>query len=295
MAAALEKCLICGILLIHMKDINESYRWPFGDAPAGASTWVVMVGRLSGYGQSRYLALPDYFCPHVVVSGRGFVKALGRTWEVGPGDMFTLWPGVGIEYWEEPSEPWTFYWLHLSGPGREGFNRALGFAADEPVAVPSNPARVEELFGRLHQLMGKADVHDAHLALATLYGLPLACGGGQAPAPRDLLDDAVEVVDSRLGTGLNVNELGEILKVSRATLYRAFAIRLGVSPAAYIAGRRLELAEKLLRGTSYNAAEVARLCGFSSEKYFFRRFKELSGKTPGAARSGGRGGQLHGV
>ena len=269
-----------------MKDVNESCRWPFGDAPAGASTWGVMAGKLTGFGQSRYLSLPDYFCPHVVVGGRGFVKALGRTWEVGPGDMFTLWPGVRIEYWEDAAVPWTFYWLHLAGPGREAFTRALGFEADKPVAVPASPAKVEELFGRLHQLMGKADVQDGHLALATPYGLPLACGGGQAPARRGLVAAAVEVVDSRLGAGLNVNELCEILKVSRATLFRAFAAGLGVSPAAYIAGRRLELAEKLLRGTSYGAAEVARLCGFSSEKYFFRRFKELSGMTPGAARAG---------
>ena len=56
------------------------------------------------------------------------------------------------------------------------------------------------------------------------------------------------------------------------------------TPIHYIIAQRLRIARELLTSSSKPVAEIARLAGFNSEKYFLKLFKQRLGVTPSACR-----------
>jgi AraC-like DNA-binding protein len=275
-----------GILLLQtMKDRNHAQVWCLPRPPAGAALWPRMTGRLTGFGESSYQFLPDYFCPHLVVRGRGTVTTAAGVTPVAAGDLFTLWPGTAIAYAEDPADPWEYYWLHLEGGGVEDYVRACGFS---PQGVPfraRQPEVAERLFGQVHEVYGRRQESEASLVVSLLYQLVPACSAG-APPPlveepyRALVTRALMLIDGPQLTGLGVTEIATALGVDRTTLFRAFRVCLGESPLHRIMRARVRRAQDLLRTTDAKLAVVARAAGFGGEKYFLRRFRLATGATP---------------
>ncbi len=269
-----------------MKDVNITRSWPQDPFPAGASLWPQMVGRLTGYGESRYQFLPDYFCPHIILKGRGTVRTSGGEWLVGPGDMFTLWPGVSIEYFEEPATPWEYLWIHLVGPGAQEYVRACGFTKETPILKAAKPSAVSERLAFIHEAFENRVQADVYTVLARLYELPLFCVaavGERSPIAdprRDLVVRVAATLEALLHTSLSVKELSSMFNVSRVTLFRAFHETMGISPFDYLERQRMAKAVQLLSDTDHPVDFVAKACGYANPKYFMSRFKEAKGMTP---------------
>ena len=95
---------------------------------------------------------------------------------------------------------------------------------------------------------------------------------------------AIQFIDKRLmDPTLTIDSLAIQLGVSRATLFRDFALDNGVK--AYIRARRLALARQALHnrtGRRPSIAEIAHAHGFSSESHFSRAYSLSYGHTPGS-------------
>lgn len=68
--------------------------------------------------------------------------------------------------------------------------------------------------------------------------------------------------------------------VSKYHFLRCFAATYGRTPAVYLAERRIERAQDLLRATNTTVTEVCLLVGYSSLGSFSRKFTELVGVSP---------------
>ena len=66
--------------------------------------------------------------------------------------------------------------------------------------------------------------------------------------------------------------------------HKLFSAAYGRSPAQQLMQHRLNQARVYLHDDDRPIAEIARLCGFSSQSYFCRKFKELTTQTPSAYR-----------
>ena len=75
--------------------------------------------------------------------------------------------------------------------------------------------------------------------------------------------------------------------LSRYHFLRAFRRETGVTPHAYLTGRRIAAAKALLAGDQ-PLSEVALACGFYDQSHFSRSFKGCTGLTPGQYRRGSR-------
>lgn len=127
----------------------------------------------------------------------------------------------------------------------------------------------------------------AYCALLTRHMvLPPHREGGQAPPPPpgDALDGLLTWADERLGTPLSVDDLAAYLGVSPRTLARRFAGQLGTSPGAWMLSRRVAAARTLLEDTDLPVEAIAARVGLSSAVNLRRRFRALTGTTPGAYR-----------
>lgn len=81
-----------------------------------------------------------------------------------------------------------------------------------------------------------------------------------------------------------VSELAVVLAVSRETLSREFAARYGMLLSAYLKRRQIAYAQTLLARSSLPATRIAILCGFGTERTFYRAFRRATGMSPDAYR-----------
>lgn len=81
-------------------------------------------------------------------------------------------------------------------------------------------------------------------------------------------------------TDFNLQLVAEELDLNQSYLSRLFKKEIGIKFTQHLADFRIEKACELLKSTSYRSNEIARLTGFSDERYFSTVFKKKCGITP---------------
>lgn len=76
--------------------------------------------------------------------------------------------------------------------------------------------------------------------------------------------------------------------MSRKTLDRCAKSVLGMSMKELLDNLRVEKAKNLLKNTEKNMNYILDVCGFGSEKTFYRKFHAMTGQTPGEFRDKGK-------
>ena len=82
----------------------------------------------------------------------------------------------------------------------------------------------------------------------------------------------------------SVENLADLLNISRIQLYRKIKAMFDVNVTDYINNIRLEQAKSMLQNPELTISEVAYKTGFSSPNYFSTVFKNKFGLTPNAFR-----------
>lgn len=94
-----------------------------------------------------------------------------------------------------------------------------------------------------------------------------------------LTDLVKHIEENYQNNKLSVEELSEVLCVSRTVFYNKVKSLTGLSPIEFIRQMKLKIAAQLL-SKGYNVSEVALLIGYNDIKYFSRKFKEQFGYPP---------------
>lgn len=93
---------------------------------------------------------------------------------------------------------------------------------------------------------------------------------------------ARDQADRHFAEPLDLARLAQAAGVSKYHFLRSFAAAYGKTPALYLAERRIERAQDLLRATNLTVTEVCMLVGYSSLGSFSRKFTDLVGVSPSA-------------
>ena len=109
-------------------------------------------------------------------------------------------------------------------------------------------------------------------------------GAYAAPLPRLIAECRTLALASLTDAELSVARLADWLGCAADYLSHLHKATTGEALASFITGARLERAAELLAETRLSVKEVSWACGFSSESYFIRKFKERYGETPAARR-----------
>ena len=106
----------------------------------------------------------------------------------------------------------------------------------------------------------------------------------QATASNPLFELQAWMADN-LANDLSVEALASRVAMSPRNFARAFVRELGLTPARYVEGLRLEAARQFLESTGANGLEeIAKLCGFQSVESMRRVFLRALGVAPGYYR-----------
>lgn len=105
---------------------------------------------------------------------------------------------------------------------------------------------------------------------------------GTSPSENEFLEQLNGAIESNLSNNqFGVEELAEIMNMSRSNLLRKVKKLTGLSVTQLISKIRLEKAMELLKSSSMNVTEVAEQVGFGSASYFIKVFREKYGYSPG--------------
>lgn len=105
---------------------------------------------------------------------------------------------------------------------------------------------------------------------------------------QELAVSVIEYLENHLEEVKIVDLVCHEFGLSRKTLDRSLKTTLGVTGKEIIDNLRVEKAKKLLKNTNKNMNYILDICGFGSEKTFYRIFRQETGLTPKAFRERGQ-------
>ncbi|UWQ16650.1 AraC family transcriptional regulator [Jannaschia sp. M317] len=221
-----------------------------------------------------------------IARGQGRVTINARTRGFGPATCIVLPPGTPFAL-----EP---------GAMTEGTLARLPELFEAP--LPDRPRRLRlsevakqgEIAGLLDRLAQAGDLTDPPSGRAALARVILLSAlierEGRAtpdtplPAPARLAERFAKEVERQLGTGANLETIGEALDVTPTHLTRTLRDSCGMTASRYLTARLMHEARRRLADTHDSAASISAGLGFSSPAYFTRAFGNATGLTPSEFR-----------
>ena len=108
---------------------------------------------------------------------------------------------------------------------------------------------------------------------------------GQKEHPDSLIKKAQTYIENNVSKKISIEELAEMLAISRRNFIRRFKKATANTPLEYIQRVRVEAAKKKLESTDYNVNEVMFNVGYTDTKAFRTIFKRYTGLTPAAYKN----------
>jgi len=168
-------------------------------------------------------------------------------------------------------------WIDPVLAGRQG-SHAVRLPADVALSGVAAIRRLGAVPGTGLSLLGQL-LGTLGILVDALPGRPPGAHADPTAVPESVREIA-RLLSAAPERDWRVDELAEVVALDPDYLGRLFRRHLGVSPMAYLARIRVELAAQLLTNTGEPVARVGVLVGWPDPTYFARRFRQLTGVTP---------------
>lgn len=213
-------------------------------------------------------ALRTYWLLHYVVSGYGIFKYRGATYQIRPGDLFTIAPYEEYFYQADKEQPWEYVWI--------------GFFSTSPLPVQLNPVMHYPAAGRIFESMKRVQTmyrgRSAYLSSQLWQVVALLMDNDVLHS--DYVKEALNWMNVEFCTGITVNEIVQRLNINRSYFYTLFHNEMKISPQQYLTNLRMERARELLIEFNKNPTVVALSTGYANLYNFSRMFKRYFGVSP---------------
>jgi len=231
---------------------------------------------------------------HYIMSGNGFFQQGNRTYEVGPGQWFVIFPGHVVSYYApDPNDPWVFGWFGFIGRASSETLNAIGVSFEQPVGElrADEPflATLEACTRTLSRTKTLSNSFLKSCLFQLIYHLEQSNGGGEPNVPPNdklsqLYQDAVAFIDYNYNKAITIQDVADHMKVDRTYCWKIFQRCAGQSPQQYLMQYRIEKAAELLQSSDLSLSETAQCVGIPDLFYFSKLFKKLKGVPPSRFR-----------
>ena len=241
-------------------------------------------------------AIRENFVLHYVHKGRGRFHYQGQVIELKAGDLFLLKPNETTFYQADSKEPWSYYWLGLSGTKVTSYfqlsrlYQAAYLKFEQPLASQALGQILEKLVqeaeqapsSKLYQLQLMGQIYDFLFQLAQLAPQEKSTGD---KAGYQLYLEAKRMIESRYSLeDLKIQAIANELNVHRSYLSSLFKQYSKYSPKELLLHVRMQRAKQLLEDTQEPVQTVAYSVGFSDPLYFSKAFKRFFKLSPSQIR-----------
>lgn len=247
----------------------------------------VYLTGLGGTGYQQPVRRNEGYMWHQVLfcrQGSGVLEVGGERLRVRAGDAFFLPAGVPHGYRAEEAR-WDVRWFTFDGQGAQALLAQLGLA--EPRLLPGAAAMLEPVFSRLLNELTADRLQAPYACSSLVYGCLISLRQRVAEPPEgssELLSPVLRCIEQHYDRDLSLGELARCAGVTQQHLCRVFRRVMHMRPGEYLAQRRVQAAQELLRESMLPLAEIARRTGFSGSGYFCTVFRRFTGMSPGTYR-----------
>lgn len=113
----------------------------------------------------------------------------------------------------------------------------------------------------------------------------LFCAATKAVPSQPVVNKAIAYIRAHTEDDYTAEEMAQELGISAYYLSHLFKAYTGMTPVAYKNACRIQQAKQMLYATELSVSEIAMACGFNSQSYFVKKFREHETLTPSAYRS----------
>lgn len=235
----------------------------------------------------RFHNLLTYHSIHMIMQGTGEFVVDGNTYATKPGDVIVFFPGQRVDY-RSTSPRWRYFWIGLGGRHATELLGALGYTPGMPTYGNAMIDEKELLFLRLKRDEYRGNLPAFHAFRVAADVLALLAIPSQAQEI-DIANMIKRHIDNIEVLNLRVCELADRFGVNRATIFRVFKKRHGVSVKEYIERSRMARAEEFLRESQLSITQIAAICGYTEKRHFHQAFAAAHQTTPLQFRRQARG------
>ncbi|MCU1403937.1 MAG: transcriptional regulator, AraC family [Glaciihabitans sp.] len=234
----------------------------------------------------------------VCTRGVGWLTMAGRTLRVAAGDAVVIPAETPNEYRSDVADPWSIWWLHVTGDDAPALVEVITNAGVEPMIalrdVYSAVASIERAVVALERDETAASLYSAAGAAWSLLA-QLAADRLQGPAATaDRIQIVKDYLRDNLASPVSVGELARLASLSPSHFSSLFKTSTGIGVVEYVRRLRSARARELLITTSATIAEIGSSIGYSDPFYFSRQFRLVNGTSPSDFRRTAHLNQLDG-
>lgn len=219
--------------------------------------------------------------------GTGFVSVQDSRVELRTGDALTVPAGAPHEYGSLPDDPWTIYWMHITGDfvpvyiPREDMGRKTH-------VVDSRVSFVVSLFDHLFSLLSRGTSESylltatstAELILGSIYldNHEKATGPGARGARE--IEGLISYIQEHLDETITLDVLKSRSHLSVSRISQLFRDLTRHAPMEFVQHQRIQRACYYLDATDDPVGQIASMVGFDDQFYFSRVFRRITGISP---------------
>lgn len=226
----------------------------------------------------------DYLVIHYVYAGKGTFTYHGKDHVLESGDCFYIPKGESADYYPDADNPWSYFWIGLSGSRAELLVEEAGFTSEHPVIRDRRHA-LKPHFNAVYESyfsQGRFGLD----CLAHCYLLFHEIGEDHAPKAPTLASEkghiqaAKSFIRNNYQFPITINDVARSVGVSPNYLANLFAKEGEPSPKQYLIQLRIKTAAGLLRSTPASVNEIAKSVGYPSAMHFSKSFSAYYGVSP---------------
>ncbi len=226
---------------------------------------------------------------HVVVSGRGEYKVMGRTYEVSAGNAFVIFPGVESVYRASNEDPWTYCWVGMHGYNVEEFFTEQNITPENPIIELTETKELEKSVDEMLEMSQITHANELIRLGQTLRFLGFLEKYRKKSEPvsvekrysaRVYVEYAIDFIRNNYRTSVKIGEVADHIGINRSYLSRNFKKETGMAPQEYLINYRLERAAELLTEGEDSIGAISTHVGYADQMTFSKAFKKKYGITP---------------
>ena len=216
-----------------------------------------------------------------IAKGQGTFEASGLPPQVvEAGTVLLLYPTIWHRYKPTENTGWEEYWIGFKGSYAEFLLEQECFNQHKPVIdVGLNPefiatfSKLIEIVEVKQQSHKKLESFILLQLLGIVYTATLISNQKNTRSEK-IIEDIIKEINKNWQNGLNLEALAKQFNLSYVWFRKMFKAVTGTSPNQYILMLKLRKSEQMILETTLTLAEIAYQCGFESEFYFSRIFKQ---------------------
>jgi len=221
-----------------------------------------------------------------ITEGSGTFETSEDQFQVVPGSMIILRPGMWHRYKPDLNTGWNEHYIGFNGDFcthlfQEGF-----FQIGKPVIYVGFQENLLNLFFEIIQSVKEEKTGHQQVSAANtilLLSKILSVTRNQEFAGKSIertIRKACLFFRENLNTNVNIEKLASDLNVGYSYFRQMFRKYTGISPTQYHLSLRIQKSKDLLVSSDLSFKEIALELGFESYFYFSRLFKDKTGESP---------------